>query len=45
MLDHSLCDSTPLLERVRVATRPLPLASFLVAGRTLPGAVAGPGLS
>ncbi|XFG10153.1 hypothetical protein AB1E19_013777 [Capra hircus] len=45
ILDHSLCNSTPLLERACAATRPLPLASFLVAVCTLAGPVAGPGLS
>ena len=45
ILDHSLCTSTPLLERACAATRPLPLASFLVAVCTLAGPAAGPGLS
>ena len=45
MLHHSLCDSMPLLQRVRAAAGLLPLASFLVAGCALAGAAVGPGLS
>lgn len=44
ILDHSLCNSTPLLERACASPPALALASFLVAVCTLAGRQ-GPGLS